>query len=45
MSAAHYILFGVQVTLPPGKHKIIILDEADRYNVTLPFKMAFFIIE
>lgn len=22
-----------KVTLPPGKHKIIILDEADRYGV------------
>ena len=21
-----------KVTLPPGRHKIIILDEADRYN-------------
>lgn len=23
-----------KVTLPPGRHKIIILDEADRYAVT-----------
>lgn len=24
-----------KVTLPPGRHKIVILDEADRYNIIL----------
>jgi hypothetical protein len=25
-----------KVTLPPGRHKIVILDEADRYALSLP---------
>ena len=26
-----------KVTLPPGRHKIVILDVADRYFIALPF--------
>lgn len=31
-----------KVTLPPGKHKIVILDEADRYFLTSFFRSHFF---
>ena len=28
-----------KVTLPPGRHKIVILDEADRYDTDVPMEL------
>ncbi len=33
-----------KVTLPPGKHKIVILDEADRFNHAAGSYVLYFLI-
>lgn len=33
-----------KVTLPPGRHKIIILDEVDRFVIKLEFKSVIILI-